>query len=160
MLEQLNQMHRLGILNYSARKDKPQITLLQNRMYADSFVINLSNYLERKKNFDKRIQTITRYIQQSMMCRSRMIALYFNDSTVKSCGICDNCINQNELVVSSEEFETITRNIFEAITKQPLKPVDIIKLTGIKKEKFWKVIDYLQAEKKIIVTKDGELEKQ
>ena len=160
VLEQLNQMHRLGILNYSARKDKPQITLLQNRMYADSFVINLSNYLERKKNFDKRIQTITRYIQQSIMCRSRMIALYFNDSTVKNCGICDNCINQNDLVVSSEEFETITRNIFEAITKQPLKPADIIKLTGIKKEKFWKVIDYLQAEKKITVTKDGELEKQ
>ena len=159
LLDQLNQLHRFGILNYSARKDKPQVTLLQNRMYADSFVINLSNYLERKKNFDKRIQTITRYIQQNVLCRSRMMALYFNDNTVKNCGICDNCINQNDLVVSSEEFEIITHKIYQEIAKQPLKPADIIKLTGIKKEKFWKVTNYLQAEKKIQVSKDGELEK-
>ena len=159
LLDQLNQLHRFGILNYSARKDKPQVTLLQNRMYADSFVINLSNYLERKKNFDKRIQTITRYIQQNVLCRSCMMALYFNDNTVKNCGICDNCINQNDLVVSSEEFEIITHKIYQEIAKQPLKPADIIKLTGIKKEKFWKVTNYLQAEKKIQVSKDGELEK-
>ena len=159
VLEQLNKMHRLGILNYSARKDKPQVTLLQNRMYADSFVINLTNYLERKKNFDKRIKTIARYIEQSIMCRSRMVALYFNDNTVKNCGICDNCINQNDLVVSSEEFEMITEKILKEITAQAQTPADIIKLTGIKKEKFWKVINYLQAEKKVNVTKEGLLEK-
>ena len=72
-----------------------------------------------------------------------MIALYFNDSTVKNCGICDNCINQNELVVSSDEFKTITEKIFEAISKHPLKPTEIIIMTGIKKEKFWKVLQIL-----------------
>lgn len=159
VLEQLHKMHALGILNYSARKDKPQLTLLQNRMYADSFVINLTKYLERKKNFEKRIQTITRYIKQNILCRSRMIALYFNDSSVKNCGICDNCINQNDLVVSSEEFKTITKLILKEINENPLKPADIIKHTGIKKEIFWKVTNYLLSEKKVTVTRNGEMEK-
>jgi ATP-dependent DNA helicase RecQ len=158
--QQLQQLHQSGIIEYSPQKDKPQVTLLQNRMYADSFVINLSNYLQRKQNFEKRVLAITKYVQQTIMCRSRMIAAYFNDNNVKACGICDNCINQNDLVISTEEFEMISGKIFQQIAEQPLLPKELIKkLTGIKKEKFWKVTDYLQAEKKINITKAGEIEK-
>ena len=89
-----------------------------------------------------------------------MIAAYFNDPGVKPCGICDNCINQNDLVISMEEFEMIAGEIFQHLSLHPLMPKDLIKkLTGIKKEKFWKVINYLQSEKKINVTKTGEIEK-
>ena len=157
---QLQKLHQLGVINYSHRKDKPQITLLQNRMYADSFVINLADYLKRKQNFDTRVQAITKYVQQTIRCRSKMIAAYFNDKHVKPCGICDNCINQHDLVISTEEFEMIAAKIFEEITLSPLIPKELIKkLPGIKKEKFWKVADYLQAEKKIIISKSGAMEK-
>ena len=160
VLNELQQLHQSGIIAYSPRKDKPQVTLLQNRMYADSFVLNLSDYLKRKQNFEKRIQAITKYAQQTIMCRSRMIAAYFNDPGVKPCGICDNCINQNDLVISMEEFKLIAGEIFQHLSLHPLMPKDLIKkLTGIKKEKFWKVINYLQSEKKISVTKTGEIEK-
>ncbi|MBC7510481.1 MAG: RecQ family ATP-dependent DNA helicase [Ferruginibacter sp.] len=160
VLNELQQLHQSGIIAYSPRKDKPQVTLLQNRMYADSFILNLSDYLKRKQNFEKRIQAITKYAQQTIMCRSRMIAAYFNDPGVKPCGICDNCINQNDLVISMEEFEMIAGEIFQHLSLHPLMPKDLIKkLTGIKKEKFWKVINYLQSEKKINVTKTGEIEK-
>ena len=160
VLNELQQLHQSGIIAYSPRKDKPQVTLLQNRMYADSFVLNLSDYLKRKQNFEKRIQAITKYAQQTIMCRSRMIAAYFNDPGVKPCGICDNCINQNDLVISMEEFKLIAGEIFQHLSLHPLMPKDLIKkLTGIKKEKFWKVINYLQSEKKINVTKTGEIEK-
>ena len=160
VLNELQQLHQSGIIAYSPRKDKPQVTLLQNRMYADSFILNLSDYLKRKQNFEKRIQAITKYAQQTIMCRSRMIAAYFNDPGVKPCGICDNCINQNDLVISMEEFEMIAGEIFQHLSLHPLIPKDLIKkLTGIKKEKFWKVINYLQSEKKINVTKTGEIEK-
>lgn len=160
VLKELQQLHQSGIIAYSPRKDKPQVTLLQNRMYADSFVINLADYLQRKQNFEKRIQAITKYVQQTIMCRSRMIAAYFNDPGVKACGICDNCINQNDLVISIEEFEMIAGKIFQQLSLHPILPKELIKkLTGIKKEKCWKVINYLQAEKKINVTKTGEIEK-
>lgn len=160
VLNELQQLHQSGIIAYSPRKDKPQVTLLQNRMYADSFILNLSDYLKRKQNFEKRIQAITKYAQQTIMCRSRMIAAYFNDPGVKPCGICDNCINQNDLVISMEEFEMIAGEIFQHLSLHPLMPKDLIKkLTGVKKEKFWKVINYLQSEKKINVTQTGEIEK-
>lgn len=160
LLKELQQLNQLGIVEYSPRKDKPQITLLQNRMYADSFVINLTNYLKRKQTFEKRIEAIYKYIQQTNTCRSQIIASYFNDHTVKKCGICDNCINQTDLEISIEEFETIASKIFQQLAENPLTPDELIKkLTGIRKEKFWKVTDYLQAEKKINFNKEGEIQK-
>ena len=159
--KELTQLHQLGLIDYSPRKDKPQITLLQNRMYADSFVINLTDYLKRKENFKNRIESIISYVKETVICRSRMIAEYFNDAGLKACGICDNCINQANLVISTQEFEMIAGKIFEQIDKQSIMPKELMKkLTGINKNKFWKVTDFLLSEKKISITKEGQIEKK
>ncbi len=158
--KELTQLHQLGLIDYSPRKDKPQITLLQNRMYADSFVINLTEYLKRKENFKNRIESIISYVNEPVICRSRMIAEYFNDAGLKACGICDNCITQANLVISTQEFEVIAGKIFEQIESHPIMPKEVMKkLTGINKDKFWKVTDYLISEKKINITKEGQIEK-
>lgn len=160
LIKELQQLNQLGIVEYSPRKDKPQITLLQNRMYADSFVINLTDYLQRKQNFEKRIDSIYKYIQQTNTCRSQLIASYFNDRTIKKCGICDNCINQNDVVISIEEFENIAAKIFQHLAEKPILPDELMKkLANVRKEKFWKVTDYLQAEKKIHYNKEGKMQK-
>lgn len=153
---ELQTLQQYGIIDYSPQKDSPQLTFLLNRMYADSFVINLENYLQRKKNFETRIKAITDYIVNTITCRSQMIATYFNDLDVKECGICDNCINKKSLVISKEEFEQITNHIFEFVDKNNKGIKDLLNSgKGFKKEKMWKVIDYLQAEKKLIVNKEG-----
>jgi ATP-dependent DNA helicase RecQ len=160
VLQQLQFLHQYGIINYSPRKDKPQITLLQNRMYADSFVIDLSNYTKRKSNFDKRVQAICGYIQQTARCRSQVIAAYFNDHHVKACGICDNCIHQQDLKITAEEFAIIAGEIDKQLSQQPLSYKELLKkLTGVKKDKFWKVFNYLQAEKKININRQGTITK-
>lgn len=156
VLQQLKALHQAGIIDYAPRKDKPQLTLLQNRMYADSFVINLEGYKLRKLNFDNRVKAIDSYIEQKVQCRSQMIAAYFNDRNVKACGICDNCINQQQIVVTAEEFSAITTEILTEITQQSLLIKELLKqLKHIKREKFWKVFNYLQAEKKVFTTREG-----
>ena len=160
VLQQLQVLHQSRIIDYSSRKDKPQLTLLQNRMYADSFMINLSDYAQRKINFEKRVKAIAVYVQQIIQCRSRIIAAYFNDINVKACGICDNCIRQQDLKISTEEFALITGEIFQRLSEQAVLYKEFLKnLKGIKKEKFWKVFNYLQAEKKIHISKEGMVEK-
>ncbi len=147
-----------GIVDYSPQKDTPQLTLVLNRMYADSFVINLANYLARKKNFEIRITAMVDYIANKVNCRSQVIARYFNDLNVKACGICDNCINQKDVVISKEEFELINRHIFNLIGQTTLPVKDLInQLKQYKKEKLWKVINYLQAEKKLVFDKEGNI---
>jgi ATP-dependent DNA helicase RecQ len=156
--QELLQLKQSSIIDYSPQKDKPQITLLQNRMYADGFRINLTGYLKRKQNFEKRVTSITGYINLSTGCRSQFIATYFNDLSAKKCGICDNCINEKSISLSTKEFDEITKHIFQLIKEKP-QPIDELlkKTKGIKKEKLWKVIDYLQAEKKLLVSSNGNI---
>ena len=152
----LTALHQFGVVEYMPQKDTPQITLLLNRMYSDSFVINLEDYLVRKKNFEQRITAMIGYIENSLQCRSQLIARYFNDFKVKQCGICDNCINQKSLDITGDEFDKIVTYIFDKIESRETTIDELLdQKIKIKKEKLWKVIDYLQAEDKIQISRDG-----
>jgi ATP-dependent DNA helicase RecQ len=154
----LQQLQEYGILIYSPQKDKPQVTLLQNRMYNDSYAINMTDYNKRRKNFEDRAGAIIGYIKETGICRSATIAGYFDAHLDKPCGICDNCINQKELIVTKEEFEFISGRILQMIHEKSMPVKDILtSLQTIKKEKFWKVLNFLQAENKINVTKEGQV---
>ena len=85
-----------------------------------------------------------------------MIGNYFNDFSIKPCGICDNCINEKGIVISKSEFESITMIIEKLTATQPLPSNILLKnLNNFKKEKVWKVLNYLQGENKIRITEDG-----
>ena len=156
--QDLFQLAQSGIIDYSPQKDKPQITLLKNRMYADSFHINLGNYAKRKEKFKARIAAMIDYIKMTNSCRSKFIAIYFNDMSATKCGICDNCIKEKNASLSSGEFENISQHIFHLVKQKPLQVDElIIQSKKINKEKLWKVLDYLQAEKKLSINKEGNI---
>ncbi|GAB2836840.1 RecQ family ATP-dependent DNA helicase [Ferruginibacter profundus] len=154
--KELRQLNDYGIITYSPQNEKPQITLLKNRMYADSYAVNIAAHLQRKKNFEQRVTAMLYYVQSTTSCRSRLIAAYFNAATEKSCGICDNCINEKDLIISKEEFEQISSGVLQLVKEKPLPVKDIQQhLKNVKKEKLWKVINYLLAENKIASNKEG-----
>ena len=156
VLQELIHLRSFGIVEYERQNDKPQITLLQNRMYADSFQINLGNHLKRKQQYELRLRAMLEFIDDPVECRSKKIATYFGSAEIKRCGICDNCINQKNTTISKEDFEAISSLLINRISEKPAGANDLLNaLKGIKKEKFWKVLDFLQAEEKIYLNKDG-----
>ena len=160
VMQQLTRLQQLGIIEYVKQKESPQITLLLNRMYIDSFVINLDDYLQRKQQFEERIQAIIQYVLQTTDCRSKVIAAYFNDSEVKRCGICDNCIHLKLMPVSMLDFENIESHLYSLIVDRKVTINNLLSQSkDIQRDKLWIVFNYLQAEKKVIVNKDGYLER-
>ena len=158
VVKELQQLQQFGIIAYEPQKDSPQITLLQNRMYADSFVIDLKNYLLRKKQFQQRVDTIIDFVKQTSICRSQMVAIYFNDSAVRPCKICDNCINKKTEPISKEEFDSLRFDIIRHVDQQPHSIKELLKkIVGFRKEKIWVVVNFLQSEQIIVATNDGRL---
>ncbi|MEO6540635.1 MAG: RecQ family ATP-dependent DNA helicase, partial [Ferruginibacter sp.] len=152
----LQQLNEYGIISYSAQKDKPQITLLQNRMYNDNYQVNTADHLKRKENFEERANAMINYIKTSTGCRSRHIANYFTDLKINACGICDNCINEKVIQISTEEFNSIRNRLMNITNGGSLTVHEILNsLKEVKKEKVWKVIEYLLAENEIQSDKDG-----
>ena len=158
ILQQLQQLVQFGLVAYQPQKDKPQLLLLQNRMYADSFSINLKDFTKRKQLFEQRVAAMTGFTESTIQCRSMQIAAYFNSPLEKKCGICDNCINQQALVISKEDFDAIHQHILTVVNEAPVSIQGLLQpLSKIKKQQYWKVLDYLQEEKKIFFNKEGKL---
>ena len=152
----LKKLHAFGIIAYSPQKDKPQLYFLQNRMHTAQLYIDSTKYLERKEIFSNRLAAITHYVLEKKLCRSIHIGNYFGDTQVKSCGKCDNCLAKKSEPLNSEEFLAIHREILLQIQPGPLaSSVLFQRLGNIKKDKAWEVLQYLEAENKIVVDKEG-----
>ena len=158
VIKELQQLHQLGVIHYQPQKDKPQIQLLQPRIKVADLTINQQQYQKRKEVYTARVKAIIHYVKETAFCRSKMIADYFNDTGSKSCGICDNCLHQKKINLTTEEIKTITDKILAFLKNGETEVKDLLpQLKGIHKEKIWKVINHLVAEEKIIIDKQGKL---
>ncbi len=156
----LKKLEQFGIIEYHPQKDKPQIQILKNRVNVDDFKINQQNLSKRKIAFEKRLQAMLTYVK-TKVCRSKMIGNYFNDLSIKQCGICDNCINEKGIIISKTEFESITSGIERLTETSAVHSNLLLKnlASSFKKEQIWKVLNYLQSENKISISSDGNITK-
>jgi len=88
----LKKINDLGVISYAPQKDKPQITLLQNRMYTDNYMINAVDYVKRKQNFEQRVAAMIGYINKSTGCSSKHNTDYVTELKVKAFCTCLNFI--------------------------------------------------------------------
>lgn len=155
---QLQKIVSFGVISYAPQSEEPQIIFRKHRVPAEDLIFNLEPYNKRKDAFVQRVQNIISYAK-STTCRSYFINLYFGDEEAKPCGICDNCLNALSKEVSAEEFQKFSAIIYQTLQKNSLSTENLLKeLKGLKKEKAWKIIEFLQTENKIEVDEKGLLQ--
>jgi len=158
IVKQLKDIAAFRVIQYHPHVDEPQIVFCKNRVTVEDLTLNLTLYNKRKEAFVKRVEKIIAYTKHTE-CRSSFINNYFGDEAVRECGICDNCLLKKATALTPEEFELISQKIIQYLINEPLQTASLItKLNGIKKEKAWKVLAFLQAENKITVDKNGSVQ--
>ena len=146
---QLQSIAAFSIISYMPQNEQPQIFFKKNRVPSQDLTINTTVYDKRKNSFIARVEKMISYSQE-VNCRSHFINTYFGDEDAKHCGICDNCLRKKATTLSAEEFEKISLFISNQLSQKQLTAPELIdELKTVKKEKAWKVIEFLQAEKKI-----------
>ncbi len=154
---QLKTISAFGVINYMPRNEEPQIIFRKNRVPAGELSFNLMQYYKRRDVFIARTKKMIAYTN-NIYCRSFFISEYFGDATAKACGVCDNCLRLKATELSVEEFENISSLVLTALSKSALTVDELLlHLPALKKEKLWKVIDFLQAEGKLRVDGLGRL---
>lgn len=156
LIDDLFEIKRLGVLDYTPQKDNPQIKFLQNRVNSADLIINEKNISKRKDAFEKRLHAILEYAKNQYACRSKMIAAYFNDVSIPRCGICDNCIHEKNIVITNIEFEKIQEEIKNYISVRVANSKQLIEaLKDFNEKKILKVLHFLQDENVVSITQDG-----
>ena len=151
----LKKLHQYQIIKYEPVSEKPQIFLLQNRMYADDFKMDTKKIVQRKEHFAERVQAIIGFVNNKKTCRSKIIAAYFGDNNITDCKICDNCINNKDAKLSAEMYKLLSDKIFTLLQKEPLQIDALINILKPAKETLiWKVVDHLIAENVLASDRD------
>ncbi|HEU4858822.1 MAG TPA: ATP-dependent DNA helicase RecQ [Chitinophagaceae bacterium] len=152
----LTQLHLYGIIHYEPQKDSPQLYFPRNRVKVEDLSLNMDLYHKRKEKFVARVKNTIQYVSELVTCRSKMIGSYFGDNKLHNCKVCDNCLRQKKVHIDEKEFEKISNRIQTVLGPQPLPSKELMDQLGpIKKEKAWKVIEFLQAENKLEVDNAG-----
>lgn len=146
----LQQLKSLGIIDYLRHKETPQINLLTNRASASSLEINYKRYFERKQQYLQRVNAMINYLHIST-CRNELIAKYFGENSTSACGICDCCLQQKSKPTSLQNFTEIIQQIWQSIPANGITVHQLIQLNhSIKKDTFWKAVEFLESEGKIV----------
>ncbi|HEY2728228.1 MAG TPA: ATP-dependent DNA helicase RecQ, partial [Parafilimonas sp.] len=154
--QQLQQLHSLNIIEYEPQKEMPQIYFITNRAPAQYLVINYERYKQRKHDFEQRVAIMLSYLQTTTVCRSKFIGNYFGDDEIADCGICDNCLKKKSTPISEQEFIKIKECVLNVLNNENAVVQNILQsCKHIKKEKLWKVMEHLQAEKLIRIENNG-----
>ncbi len=156
---QLVQLQSFGIIEYLPQKDTPQVHFLLNRASAKYLQIDQDRYLQRKKQYEERVENMVSYITLTEECRSRYIAGYFGDKEVKDCGCCDNCLTRKRKSLSPEEFSIIEGRLL-SLLKSSISVTQLLQeLKKYSKEKVWTVLEFLQGEQVISIDEQGYIQK-
>ncbi len=105
VVELLNKLEKLEVLDYTARKESPQIFFLQDRVKKENLLLDtqLINFL--KSTYITRQTKMLDYTKLAEECRSNYIRNYFADATILPCGICDNCLDNRKKLESNKSIE-------------------------------------------------------
>lgn len=158
--KELGTIMSFGIIKYIPQNEEPRIIFQKHRVPAEELTFKTAPYNKRKEIFIGRVQKMIEYAG-TQNCRSLFINQYFGDSSPKPCGICDNCLNSINKEPSAEEFKKYSSIIFQKIENGSITTSRLIdELKGLKKEKAWKIIEFLQAENKIELDSKGVVRKR
>lgn len=117
--ERLIALSRMRYIRYIPQKKTPFIVFTTAREETRFVSIPRTVYEERKKRFEKRILSMIEYVEETEICRSRMLLIYFGEKDPKDCGYCDVCLRKNETGLSNYEFYRIKDKLKASLQEQP-----------------------------------------
>ena len=148
--EVLIRLAQLHIVSYIPQKKIPYIIYTRERVDIKDIHIPRSVYEERKQRYEDRIDYMIEYVENDLICRSRILLFYFGEKNEHNCGQCDTCIRLHHKKGSSDnEFEQLCQSILQLLAEEPLPPSAVTEKLGISREDATEALQLLLDEHRI-----------
>ena len=91
-------MHQSNIVNLKIHTNDSNITF--NEAREDELTINrVSKFLEsQNKQKEEKFKKMIDFIENSSICKNKLLLTYFNQDINEDCSICSTCISKNKIV--------------------------------------------------------------
>lgn len=88
----LKELHHRRIIDFIPRRKTPTIGFTMARVETERVSMPASVYMDRKVDFQNRIDQMAEYASAKDRCRSVLLLRYFGETSAKDCGQCDVCL--------------------------------------------------------------------
>ncbi|PIF06270.1 MAG: recombinase RecQ [Draconibacterium sp.] len=153
----LKLLRRHKIIDYVPQNSSPFIYFTKERLPIARLKISKENYDVRKTDMRRRIDAVIHYVTSTIRCRSQMLLDYFGEKDAPPCGTCDVCKSLSAMLLTTFEFENISKTIEKLLEKPLTYEKLLLKLKG-DQQKMRQVIKWLSDNGKIIYRIDNQLE--
>jgi ATP-dependent DNA helicase RecQ len=137
-----------GIIHFIPGKKSPLVIFTEERLNRSHLTISPDVYLRVKENYISRVEKITEYAENKTRCRSAFLTHYFGEE-IGRCGLCDTCMERNELELSKYEFDLIIDKIKDLLIVSPLRAEQLAASMEFPAEKSTRVIRWLLDHEKL-----------
>ncbi|OLY94007.1 RecQ family ATP-dependent DNA helicase [Cnuella takakiae] len=152
----LREVMAFHIIEYNAANETPQVIWRKHRVPAKELTMNHRAYIERRETFAARVQTMLQYVH-TPSCRSRFINQYFGDAAAVDCGTCDTCLQRKKKALNPEEFAAISKALQQQLQSPKTLAELLQELNATHRDKTKQVLQFLQAEEKVVGDELGRL---
>jgi ATP-dependent DNA helicase RecQ len=157
IIQYLKRLSSMGIIRYIPQKKTPVIIFTEERLDVKSLHISKEHYLDRKREYIDRLDTLMEYASGRNRCRSLFLLAYFGEKGEDKCGQCDVCMQDQELDVNKYEFDRAVEEARTLLRNKPLSLDELVKELVLPREKSIIVIRWLLDHNKILKVLDERL---
>ena len=150
IIQYLKRLASMGIIRYLPQKKTPVIIFTEERLDVKSLHISKEHYLDRKKEYVERLDTLMEYASGTSRCRSLFLLAYFGEKGQEKCGQCDVCLRDQQLDVNKYEFDGAVEQARTLLRAGPLPLDDLVKELALPREKSLIVIRWLLDHNRIL----------
>jgi ATP-dependent DNA helicase RecQ len=104
-LSLLQQLHRIGAVDFIPRKNSPQLTFLQPRVRKTDLIFDAARTKALAEQARARLAFMLSYTGNHTECRSEMMQAYFGEPQAGPCGICDVCLANRRAIMQTSTDE-------------------------------------------------------
>lgn len=158
VIKGLKQLDKLGLISYEPASDSPRITFLSDRIDHRDVIFSQEHYYSRKKEAEKRLESMKTYLSGSTRCRSQLLLDYFGETQSRRCAMCDICEKRSETGLSEYKFNEVLDRVKPALREAPMPYDKVMAMFGsMDTEKATSAIRWMMDNGKIAMDDDGNL---
>src|SRR5690554_2210752 len=115
VIKGLEQLDKFGVMAYSKRKNKPQITFLTPRYDAGKLPLDHKRIAERRSNSREKAKSMIDYVRTDTLCRTNQLLYYFGEESDLACGVCDVCLKIKRMKKQAEREKKLRENLVKLL---------------------------------------------
>ncbi len=134
VIEMIDRMVKMQLVEYQPAMDGPQLFFHHTRVPAQHLFLDTKRLLLLKHQHKLRTEAMIQFLQNTEICRNRILLGYFGEEATENCGLCDICRSRKYSKPSAKVLEQELMEILKVQSEIAIEQLPSLLITEVNSE--------------------------